>query len=49
MKPWTYDYSVHPLEWRSAQESEYRDKLRLKVGVLRSDGDVKEVSWTPQC
>lgn len=39
MKPWTYDHSVHPLEWRPAMEKEFRDKKRLRVGVLQDDGE----------
>lgn len=39
-KPWEYDYTVHPLEWRQSIEDEYRDKKVLRVGVLRTDGVV---------
>jgi Asp-tRNA(Asn)/Glu-tRNA(Gln) amidotransferase A subunit family amidase len=44
MRPWRYDYTVHPLPWR---ESEYAGVgagvgpgKRLRVGVLRTDGVV---------
>lgn len=37
MKPWTYDYTVHPLAWRTEMEKEYRDKKVLKIGVMRTD------------
>jgi len=40
MRPWRYDGSVHPLEWRSEVEMEVREKRRLRVGVLRTDGVV---------
>ncbi|KAF2089836.1 amidase signature enzyme [Saccharata proteae CBS 121410] len=41
MKPWLYDHSVHPLEWRDAVTQEFgAEKKRLKVGVLRNDGVV---------
>lgn len=40
MQPWKYDYTVHPLEWRETQESEYREKKKLRVGVMRTDGVV---------
>lgn len=40
MEPWTYDYSVHPIPWRSNVEETYADKKRLRVGVLRTDGVV---------
>lgn len=40
MKPWTYDYTCHPLEWRENIETEYKDKKRLRIGVMRTDGVV---------
>ena len=38
MRPWQYDHSVHPIEWRPAQEQAVREKKRLRVGVLWQDG-----------
>jgi Asp-tRNA(Asn)/Glu-tRNA(Gln) amidotransferase A subunit family amidase len=38
MKPWTYDYSCHPLPWRSDMEKEWAEKKKLRVGILRTDG-----------
>lgn len=38
MKPWKYDHSVHPLEWRDKTSEEYLTKQKLRVGVLRTDG-----------
>lgn len=38
MKPWKYDYTVHPLAWRSDMEKEYTEKKKLRVGILRTDG-----------
>lgn len=40
MRPWRYDGSVHPLEWRKEVEREVWEKKRLRVGVLRTDGVV---------
>ncbi|MCJ1223833.1 hypothetical protein MMC12_000476 [Toensbergia leucococca] len=40
MKPWNYDHSVHPIEWRESQEREAKEKMKFKVGVLRTDGVV---------
>lgn len=37
MKPWKYDYTVHPLEWREHIATEYREKKQLRVGVMRTD------------
>jgi Asp-tRNA(Asn)/Glu-tRNA(Gln) amidotransferase A subunit family amidase len=38
MKPWKYDHTVHPLEWRDAITEEFNAKRQLKVGVLSTDG-----------
>ncbi|KAK8193794.1 amidase signature domain-containing protein [Phyllosticta capitalensis] len=40
MQPWKYDHSVHPLEWRDAVEEEFKEKKKLRVGVMRTDGVV---------
>ncbi|KAM3480286.1 hypothetical protein MY8738_005038 [Beauveria namnaoensis] len=40
MKPWEYDYSVHPIPWRSDVEEAYSEKKQLRVGVMRTDGVV---------
>lgn len=41
MKPWTYDYTVHPLPWRDEMYNEFEDEGRtLRVGILRTDGVV---------
>jgi Asp-tRNA(Asn)/Glu-tRNA(Gln) amidotransferase A subunit family amidase len=46
MKPWRYDHTVHPLEWREDVEKEYEDKKVLKVGVLRDDGTTHSFRFT---
>lgn len=38
MKPWTYDYSVHPMEWREEKAQETREKKHFRIGVMRTDG-----------
>lgn len=38
MKPWNYDYSVHPLAWRDSDEQEILDKKSLRIGVMYDDG-----------
>jgi fatty acid amide hydrolase len=43
MKPWTYDYTVHPIEWREQDftaASGPAEKKKLKVGLMLSDGVV---------
>ncbi|KAF2469003.1 amidase signature enzyme [Lindgomyces ingoldianus] len=46
MKPWEYDYTVHPLEWRESIETEYKEKKKLRVGVMRTD---RVVDPSPAC
>ena len=38
MKPWTYDHSVHPIEWRDSEAVKVLESKRLRIGVLRDDG-----------
>ena len=38
MKPWNYDHSVHPIEWRLSQYQEAKDKQKYKIGIMRTDG-----------
>lgn len=40
MRPWEYDHSVHPLEWRGRVEGEFAERKVLRVAVLRTDGVV---------
>ncbi|KAF2093766.1 amidase signature enzyme [Rhizodiscina lignyota] len=40
MKPWKYDHTVHPIEWRDSMVDEYATKSKLRVGILRTDGVV---------
>ncbi|KAI9689272.1 MAG: hypothetical protein M1820_010183 [Bogoriella megaspora] len=43
MKPWEYDYTVHPIPWRTEVEDRYLSEsttTRLRIGVLRTDGVV---------
>lgn len=40
MQPWKYDYTVHPLEWREEIATEYREKKKLRIGVMRTDNVV---------
>lgn len=38
MKPWNYDHTVHPMEWRQDVTEEYLEKKKYRVGVMRTDG-----------
>ena len=38
MKPWKWDHTVHPIEWRTGEEQEVKEKKKLKIGVMRTDG-----------
>ena len=49
MKPWEYDYSVHPLAWRQEIEESFSSAAlspKLRVGVLATDG---VVTPSPAC
>ncbi|KAL4911837.1 amidase signature domain-containing protein [Aspergillus aurantiobrunneus] len=37
MKPWKYDYTVHPIAWRDEEERETKSK-KLRIGLMASDG-----------
>lgn len=37
MQPWNYDHTVHPFPWRDDVETEFREKKKLRVGVMRTD------------
>ncbi|KAH9862791.1 hypothetical protein J1614_010884 [Plenodomus biglobosus] len=38
MKPWTYDYTVHPLAWRPEITAAYTNSdKKLRIGVMRTD------------
>jgi hypothetical protein len=38
MKPWTYDHSAYPIEWRGSEEDEIMNKKALRIGVMSDDG-----------
>jgi Asp-tRNA(Asn)/Glu-tRNA(Gln) amidotransferase A subunit family amidase len=46
MKPWKYDHTAHPLEWRDNVETEYKEKKKFRVGVMRTDG---VITPSPAC
>lgn len=39
MKPWKYDYTVHPISWRDDEESEAKSKS-LRIGLMANDGKI---------
>jgi len=38
MKPWKYDHTVHPIEWRENQGQSAKERKSFRVGVLTTDG-----------
>ena len=38
MKPWLWDHSVHPIEWRADEERKAKGIKKFKIGVMRTDG-----------
>ncbi|GAB7365106.1 hypothetical protein MBLNU230_g6196t1 [Neophaeotheca triangularis] len=45
-KPWKYDYSCHPIPWRSETYTNYSQKPTLRIGIMRTDNVVPP---TPAC
>jgi Asp-tRNA(Asn)/Glu-tRNA(Gln) amidotransferase A subunit family amidase len=45
MKPWNYDHSVHPIEWREEQAKAAKEQKKFRVGVMRTDGRLKFACW----
>ena len=41
IKPWLWDHSVHPMEWRTDEERKVKETKRFKIGVMRTDGKAK--------
>ena len=39
IKPWLWDHSVHPIEWRTEVEDEVKETKRFRIGILRTDGN----------
>ncbi len=37
MKPWLWDYSVHPIEWRTDEDRKVKETKQFKIGVMRTD------------
>lgn len=40
MRPWRLDHTVLPIEWRDGDAEAVREKAKLRVGVMRTDGVV---------
>lgn len=38
MKPWKWDHTVHPIEWKQETARDVEEQRRFKVGVMRTDG-----------
>ena len=38
MKPWLWDHSVHPIEWRSDEERKIKETKSFNIGIMRTDG-----------
>lgn len=39
IKPWLWDHSVHPIEWRIDEERKVKDTRTFKIGVMKTDGE----------
>ena len=45
VKPWKWDHSVHPIEWRRSVEDEVRNTKHFKIGVMKTDGLYLMMIW----
>ena len=39
MRPWLWDHSVHPIEWRQKVDESTAEQRSFRIGVLRTDGN----------
>ena len=42
IKPWKWDHSVHPIEWRNEVEDEVKNTTKFRIGVMRTDGNFNQ-------
>ena len=38
IKPWLWDHSVHPIEWRTDEERKVKETRTFKIGIMKTDG-----------
>ena len=43
IKPWLWDHTVHPIEWRIDEERKVKETKKFKIGVMRTDGKTNQI------
>ena len=43
IKPWVWDHTVHPIEWRTDEERKVKETKKFKIGVMRTDGKTNQI------
>ena len=47
IKPWLWDHSVHPIEWRIDEEQKVKETKKFRIGVMRTDGKTNPMRICP--
>ena len=47
IKPWLWDHTVHPIEWRTDEERKVKETKKFKIGVMRTDGKTNPIQIYP--
>lgn len=47
IKPWLWDHTVHPIEWRTDEEQNVKETKKFKIGVMRTDGKTNPIPICP--
>ena len=47
IRPWLWDHTVHPIEWRADEEQRVKETKRFKIGVMRTDGKTNQIRIYP--
>ena len=47
IKPWLWDHTVHPIEWRIDEERKVKETKKFKIGIMRTDGKTNQIRICP--
>ena len=47
IKPWLWDHTVHPIEWRTDEERKVKETKKFRIGVMRTDGKTNPIRICP--
>lgn len=49
MKPWLWDHTVHPIDWRIDEAQKAKETKRFRIGVMRTDSKAFNFKKTRIC